>query len=201
MQYYNLELKTDLCSLNTWRVMKIIWMNSKDYDFQIYEEMSFVIVDSKHLTNIWIKKLASKLKRLYIVTTNKNHPAFWVKEKFNNIEIFYYEQKIDFVDMMYKLKNTYKIDNITIQSWWTLNYELLQNNLIDKLSIVIAPILIWWKDTSSLVWWKPITSLDEINKLKVLKLTWIEKLKYSYLHLKYDVLEKTEVDDWFYVSN
>jgi len=201
MQYYKLEQETDICSLNTGRVIKTIWMNNEDYDFQIYEEMSFVIIDSKHLTDIWVKNLASKLKKLFIITTNKNHPAFLVQKELKNIEILFYENKIDFKDMMEKLKNKYKIEKITIQSWWTLNKILFENNLIHKISIVVAPVIIWWKYTPTLVDWEAITSLDEINKLKVLKLTWIDKLENSYLYLKYDVEEETEISDWFEVPN
>jgi len=201
MQYYELEQNTDLHSLNTWRVMKKIWINNKNTKISIYSEVSFIIIDSKHLNKIWVKNLASRLKKLYIVTTNKNHPAFLLQKDFENIEILFYENKIDFTDMMQKLKQNYKIDKITIQSWWTLNSILFRENLIQKISIVIAPVIIWWKDTPTLVDWESITSIEEIEKLKVLKLKNLEKLKHSYLHLEYDVLEKTEIDDGFEVPN
>lgn len=201
MQYYKLEQETDLHSLNSGRVMAKIWINDKDYNFEIYSEMSFIIIDNSHLNKIWVEKMASKLKKLYIVTKNKNHPAFELKQKFENIEILFYENEIDFVDMMEKLKNVYNIENITIQTWWTLNSIFFRNNLIHKISIVIAPVITGWKDTISLVDWESITSIDELNKLKVLKLNKVEKLENSYLHLEYDVLEKTEVEEWFNVPN
>ena len=153
-QYYELEQQTDLHSLNTWRNMKIIWANRKDFVLNVYSEVSFIIIDSSHLSETWVLNLAKWLKKLYLVTTNPNHPVFKIKENFKNIEIIFYKDSIDFVDLMNKLKNIYKIKNITIQSGWTLNYELLQNNLIDKISIVIAPVLIWWKDTPTLIDWK-----------------------------------------------
>ena len=201
MQYYKLEQETDLHSLNTGRVMAKIWMNDKNYNFEIYPEVSFIIVDNSHLNEIWVEKMASKLKKLYIVTKNKNHPAFKIKQKFDNIEILFYEDEIDFIDMMRNLKSLYSIDKITIQSWWTMNSIFFRNNLIHKISIVIAPVIIWWKDTTSLVDWESLTSVDELYKLKVLNLKRVENLWNSYLHLEYDVLRNTEIESWFIVPN
>jgi len=201
MQYYELEQNTDLHSLNTGKVMKTIWINDEKSNFSIYWEVSFIIIDSKHLTEVWVNKLASNLKKLYIITTNKNHPVFEIKRDFQNIEILFYEEKINFKDMMNKLEKVYKIKNITLQSGWTLNSELFKNNLINKLSIVIAPVIIGGKDTPTLVDWKSITKIEELHKLKVLKLNKINKLKNSYIHLEYDVLDKIEINKWFDVPN
>lgn len=200
-QYFELEMKTDLHSLNTWKTMKKIWVNREDFILNIYSEVSFIIIDSSHLNEIWLINLAKWLKKLYLVTNNPSHPAFKVKDNFKNIEIIFYKDSVDFVDLMSKLKNDYKIENITIQSWWTLNKELLKNNLIDKVSIVIAPVLIWWKDTPTLVDWESITNISQLNELKVLKLTNITKLNHSYLHLQYDILKETKINEWFEVRN
>ena len=42
-------------------------------------------------------------KFLYLVTTNKNHPAFKLKDKLP-IEIIYYENKVDLADLLRKMK-------------------------------------------------------------------------------------------------
>lgn len=200
-QYYDLEMETDLHSLNSWRAMKSIWINREDFILNVYSEVSFIIIDSSHLNEIWVSNLAKWLKKLYLLTTNLNHPVFEVQKNFKNIEIFFYKDRVDFVDLMNKLKNVYKIENITIQSGWTLNYELLQNNLIDKISLVVAPVLIWWKDTPTLIDWKSIKNISELSKLKALKLTKVNQLKNSYLHLQYDVIKETKILDWFDVPN
>ncbi len=112
-QYYDLELKTDLHSLNTWFVMKKIWVNKPNFKLNIYEKVSFIIIDSKHLDLNWVENLANSLKKLYIVTTNQKHPAFDLQKTYENIVIICYEGKIDFTNLMEKLKNTYSINEIT----------------------------------------------------------------------------------------
>jgi len=201
MQYYKLEQETDLYSLNSWKVMKKIWMNDENYNFEIYSEVSFIIIDSKHLNKIAVEKMASKLKKLFIITTNKNHIAFSLQKKYKNLEILYYEEKIDFKNMMEKLYKKYNIENITIQSWWSLNSVFFENNLIDKISVVIAPVVIWWKDTPTLVDGKSIEKMEDLNKLKVLKLRKINQLENGYIHLEYDVEEKTEIVEGIDVPN
>ncbi|MFK7780549.1 MAG: dihydrofolate reductase family protein [Candidatus Gracilibacteria bacterium] len=200
-QYYELEQKTDLHSLNTGRVMKKIGINRKDFKFNIYSEMNFIIVDNKHLNKIGIEKLAKSLKKVYFITKNKNHLSFELQKDYKNIEILYYENEIDFIDMMDKLKNFYNIDKITIQSGGTLNAELLKNNLIDKISIVIAPVLIGGKDTPSLVDGESIHNIEELNKLKVLKFKKVAQLENGYLHLEYDVMKNIEINSGFDVPN
>ncbi len=185
-QYYALEQETDLVSLNTGFVMKKIWINEKkifDLDF-----MTFVIVDNNHLEKKWVENLCVWLKKLFIITKNKNHPAFESKNK--NLEIIYYENEVDFVDLFKKLKEKYKIEKLTIQSWWTLNSVLLRKNLIDKISIVIAPILVWWKNTPSFISGKDILEEKDLQNIKKLELLKVEKLKKSFLHLEYKVLWK-----------
>lgn len=185
-QYYEEEQKTDIFSLCSWKVMQKIWMNNED----LYLEktiVSFIIIDSEpHLTKTWIKNLIQKSKKLFLVTSNKNHPAFL--EKWNdNLEIILYEWQIDFNDLFSMLKEKYNIENVTIQTWWTLNSIFLRNNLIYNLSIIVAPILIGWKDTPSLIDWESFINKDELLWIRTLKLESINQLNNSYIYLKYKV--------------
>ena len=51
-------------------------------------ECSFIIVDNKpHLNEKGVEYLSKWVKKLFLVTTNKDHPAFLIKDKFPNIEI------------------------------------------------------------------------------------------------------------------
>ena len=131
-------------------------------------------------------------KTLFIITTNKNHPAFLRKE--DNLIIIYYEKEIDFEDLFIKLKQDYKIDNLTIQTGGTLNSVFLKKKLIDKISIVIAPALIGGKETSSLIDGNSLSLVDELTDVKALKLVEINKLNDSYIHLKYDVINNTVIE-------
>ena len=83
--------------------------------------VSFIVIDNQpHLNDIGFDYFIRMSKNFYLVTTNKNHPAFQ-RSKESNLHINYYEEHIDFVDLFEKLKTVYKIDEMTIQTGGTLN--------------------------------------------------------------------------------
>ncbi len=192
-QYYDIEKTTDFHSLNSGRVMEKVGANKPQKNL-IKLPVSFLIIDNEpHLNKTGVDNFLKKSKKLYIITTNKNHPAFKRKDA-DNLQIIYYKNKIDFVDLFRKLKQDYGIDRVTIQTGGTLNSIFLRNKLIDKISIVVAPTLIGGKDTSSLIDGKSLTSVKELSLIKALKLTEVKKLNDSYLHLKYDIINNTKID-------
>ena len=93
---------------------------------------------------------------------------------------------IQFCDM---LSEKYNVDHLTIQSGGNLNGLFLRENLIDYVNIVIAPLLVGGKETSTLIDGEAITSPSELNKLKALKLLECNQLKNSYIQLKYKVIK------------
>lgn len=189
-QYYEIEQTTDLYSLNSGRVLAKVGANKPQKNI-VKLPVTFLIIDNKpHLNKSGVNNFLRKSRRLYIITTNKNHPAFQRKDE-DNLEIIYYNKEIDFVDLFRKLKNDYGLKKVTIQTGGTLNSILLRKKLIDKVSIVVAPALIGGKETSSLIDGKSLSSVNELTKIKALKLTAVKKLKGSYLHLKYDVINDT----------
>ena len=184
-QYYDLEKKTDFHSLNTGRVMAKIGCNVKKDPIKC--PASFIIIDNKpHLTKKGVKYMTKWGKKLYIVTTNKKHPAFSLRDV-ENIEIIYYP-KLVLSKMLEDLKEKYNIKRITIQSGGTMNSAFLREGLIDKISIVIAPALIGGKDTSTLIDGESLKSKNELKNIKALKLVKCKVLKNSYIHLFYNVL-------------
>jgi len=194
-QYYEIEQTTDLHSLNSARVL------TKSHNWKSINEpqnfkktiVSFILIDRKpHLTTQWVKNLLQKSKTLYIVTNNQNHPAFALQNE-ENLKIIFYEKNIDFNDLFQKFKQNYGIEKITIQTWGTLNAIFLRKNLIDKLSVVIVPVLTGGKNTSTLIDGESLHSIKELSKIKTLKLTETKQLKNSYLHLKYDINPKTKI--------
>jgi len=192
-QYYEIEQTTDLYSLNSGRVQAKVGANKPQKNI-IKLPVSFLIIDNQpHLNEIGVDNFIKKSKKLFIITTNKNHPAFDRQTK-DNLEIIYYENEIDFVDLFRKLKEDFKIDNLTIQTGATLNSIFLRLKMIDKISIVVAPALIGGKETPSLIDGKSLSSVDELKDVKALKLVDVKKLNDSYLHLKYDVINETILD-------
>ena len=90
---------------------------------------------------------------------------------------------------MKDLKKDYGVEKITIQSGGTLNGEFLRNNLIDYVNVVIAPLLVGGANTNTLIDGKAIKEVEELNKLKALKLIECNILEDSYINLKYEVIK------------
>ena len=186
-QYYEIESNTDYFSLNTGKVMAKIGVNDrKEYHDKI-DVVTFVIIDNKpHLNENGIDYLCHWVGKVLLVTTNKNHIAYSLQEKYDNLEILYYET-LDLKQLLEDLYSKYNAERLTIQSGGTLNGMFVRNKLIDFVNIVIAPILVGGKDVATLVDGESITDESELNKLMPLELLECNKLEDSYIQLKYKV--------------
>jgi 2,5-diamino-6-(ribosylamino)-4(3H)-pyrimidinone 5'-phosphate reductase len=184
-QYYDLEKQTDYYSFNTGRVMaKVGWNDEKEKVIQI--DVIFVIVDNKpHLTERGLKNLLRFVKKLYVVTTNSEHPAVTVKN--DRLEVIRYENKVDLTDLFGKLKS-YGAERVTIQSGGEMNADLMRSGLIDFVSLVVAPVMVGGRDTSSLLDGESLKTDDDLRLLRPLELTGVDTLDGSYLHLRYKVI-------------
>lgn len=191
-QYYDLEQTTDLVSFNTGRVMAKVGINQRKLA-QKKIPVSFVLVDNKpHLKKSGLRFLASWLQHVYLVTTNTHHPAFSVQKEVENITVIYVK-KIDLQRVFTQLKTRYGIKTMTIQSGGRMNTLLLRAGLINTISLVIAPIVIGGGTTPSLFDGEAIHMPKELQKLKALKLLSVKKLKHSYVHVTYRVIQKTVI--------
>lgn len=193
-QYYDIEKTTDPFSFNTGRVMAKIGVNTRTKK-PIKMGCSFIILDNQpHLDEKGVEYLAKWVKVLYLVTNNKEHPAFKLKSKFNNIVIIYYEETVDLYDLLCKMKSEYGAEKITIQSGGTINSSWIREDLIDHVSIVVAPCLIGGKNTQSLISGESLHNEEDLKKIKALKLIKCETLESSYIHLAYDIIQETNID-------
>ena len=183
-QYYDLEQQTDLCSFNSGRVMaKVGWNDKKDNIQKI--PVDFVIVDNKpHLTQLGVTNLLARTKKLYLVTTNKEHPALQVSDP--NLEVIAYKDTVDFDDLFTKLAES-GIDKVTVQSGGELNAILIRSGLIDYVSLVFAPILVGGEDTTTLIDGKSLETSEDLKMLKTMTLLEAKPLENSFLHLRYKV--------------
>ena len=186
-QYYELESKTDLFSLNTGRVMAKIGVNDKiEYPNKI--DVTFIIIDNKpHLNEKGIDYLCHWVNKLILVTTNKEHIAVNLKEKYNNLDILFYEN-LNLKQMLEDIYSKYNANRLTIQSGGNLNGLFVREKLIDYVDIVIAPIIIGGSDVSTLVDGESIKDKNELSKLMPLELLECNKLNNSYIELKYKVI-------------
>ena len=185
-QYYEIEATTDYFSLNTGRVMAKIGVNDRK-ECHNKVEVKFVIIDNKpHLNENGIDYICNWVESLILVTTNKNHIAYSLTDKYENLDILYYEE-LDLTRLLEDLSSKYNAERLTIQSGGNLNGLFLRNNLIDYVNIVIAPLLVGGKDVSTLIDGEAISYSEELNKLKALELLECKQLDNSYIQLKYKV--------------
>lgn len=182
-QYYEIEQTTDLWSLNSGRVQAKMGVNTKKMPKKT--PVSFVIIDNKHLNEHGIKYFCALSKKFVLITSNEKHPAFNIEEE--NLHIIC-QKELSLKDALIKLKSEYGCERITIQTGGTLNGLFLREKLFDYVDIVVAPVLIGGKDTSTLIDGTSLVSQKELSNLGVLKLHECLILEDSYLRLRYKVI-------------
>ena len=182
-QYYEIEQTTDLWALNSGRVQEKMGVNTKKMPNKT--PVSFVVIDNNHLTKHGIRYFCALSKEFVLITSNTSHPAFQVDK--DNLHIIC-QSELSLTDALAKLKSEYGCQRITIQSGGTLNGMFLREKLFDYVDIVVAPVLIGGKDTSTLIDGKSLLSENELSQLGVLKLQKCTVLEDSYLRLSYKVI-------------
>lgn len=182
-QYYEIEQTTDLWSFNTGRVQAKLRVNEKSFPEKTI--VSFVLLDNSHLTEHGIKYLCALSKEFVLITSNKNHPAFNVSE--DNLHIIL-QEKTDLKSALIDLREKYGCERLTIQSGGTVNGMFLREKLFDYVDIVVAPVLIGGKDTSTLIDGKSLLNQEELDSLGVLKLEECTVLEDSYIRIRYKVI-------------
>ncbi len=182
-QYYEIEQTTDLWSLNTGRVQAKLGVNEKEMPPKT--PVSFVLVDNYHLNEHGVRFFCELSKQFVLITTNPDHPAFRVKA--DNLGIILQEKQC-LEEALVRLKEEYGCDRITIQSGGTVNGLFLREKLFDFVDIVVAPVLVGGKNTSTLIDGESITTREELGKLGILKLIDCEQLEDSYVRLRYEVI-------------
>ena len=145
-QYYEIEQTTDLWSFNTGRVQAKMGVNTKETPAKT--PVSFVLLDNHHLNEQGIQYFCAKSKQFVLITTNRTHPAFNVKEE--NLHIIF-QEKLSLVAALTILKEQFGCEKLTIQSGGTVNGLFLREKLFDYVDIVMAPALIGGKDTATLI--------------------------------------------------
>lgn len=182
-QYYEIEQTTDLWALNSGRVQAKLGVNTKEPPNKT--SVSFVVIDNHHLNEHGIRYFCALSKQFVLITTNANHPAFHIEE--DNFHIIYQEE-LSLRDALMRLRAEYGCERITVQTGGTLNGLFLREKLFDHVDIVVAPVLIGGKDTSTLIDGESLLSQGELSKLGVLKLQECVVLENSYLRLRYEVI-------------
>ena len=187
-QYYEIEQTTDLWSFNTGRVQAKMGVNKKAMPPK--GPVSFVILDNHHLVENGVRYFCALSRKFVLITSNRDHPAFGVKEE--NLHILY-QEKTDLRKALEILKSEFGCERLTIQSGGTVNSLFLREKLIDFVDVVVAPVLIGGKNTSTLVDGESLRTQEDLKKLGIMKLESSEVLEDSYLRLRYKVVRDVKI--------
>lgn len=182
-QYYEIEQTTDLWSFNTGRVQEK--MGANEMAMPEKTPVSFVVLDNRHLNESGVRYFCALSKEFVLVTTNASHPAYKVEA--DNLHIIH-QRKLCLAEVLAMLKNEFGCDRITIQSGGTLNAMFLREKLFDYIDIVVAPVLIGGRETSTLIDGDSLRTENELDKLGALELVDCTALKDSYIRLRYKVI-------------
>ena len=194
-QYYRYEWAIAANSLNTGRVMAKIGINSRREKPKKDERLTFFIVDRKpHLNQNGVEYLAQWVGKLFIVTNNPGHPAIDLSSRYKNIQVIYYKEKVDFPDLFVRVRQEYGVEHLVIESGGTLNSVLVRQGLIDHVCIIVAPLLVGGRATSTLMDGYSLRMEEELINLKALRLVKCSVLEHSYLRLEYDVINETAIE-------
>lgn len=182
-QYYDIEQTTDLWSLNSGRVQAKIGVNEKQEPAKT--PVSFVLIDNNHLTEQGIRYFCALSKTFVLTTTNPHHPAFSVQA--DNLHIIL-QDSLDLIDMLAKLRQVHGCERLTVQTGGMLNGLFLREKLFDYVDIVVAPLLVGGRDTTTLIDGESLKSVNQLSGLGVLCLEDIQMLDNSYIRLRYKVI-------------
>ncbi len=182
-QYYEIEQTTDLWSFNTGRVQAKMGVNTAETPAKT--PVSFVLLDNSRLTERGVRYFCARSKLFVLITTNGDHPAFGVRE--DNLRVILQED-LRLAEALAALKRDFGCERLTVQSGGTVNALFLREKLLDFVDIVVAPVLIGGKDTSTLIDGRSLRSGDGLDKLGVLRLEEAAALRDSYVRLRYRVI-------------
>lgn len=183
-QYYDIELTTELWSLNSGRVQEKMGVNVKPMPNKT--PVSFVLIDNNHLQEHGCRYFCHKSDKFVLITSNRNHPGFAVEKEVDNFDIIY-QRELNLnsaMEILYGLG----CKKITLQTGGTLNSIFLREGLLDYIDIVVAPILVGGGNVPTIIDGDSITNLSQLNT-GVLKLESCDKLKSSYIRLRYKVIK------------
>jgi len=160
-QYYDIEQMTDLWSLNSGRVQVKMGVNKKDMPAKT--PVSFVLIDDYHLTEHGVRYFCDNLHIIY-------------------------QSELELHALLKQLREKFGCERITVQTGGTLNGLFLHEKLFAYVDIVVAPVLVGGRDTSTLIDGGSLTTAGELSQLGVLKLEDIQQLEGSYIRLRYKVI-------------
>lgn len=179
-QYYEIAETTDLWLLISGEDRAKNGVNTKDLPEK--SSVSFAMIDDKCLTEQGIRYFCALSKEFVLITSNPEHPAYNFEE--GNLHIIF-QDKPDLCETLAKLRSECGCRKITVRNDGGVSEILMREKLFDCVNIVIDPVMIGGRETSTLIDGTALISKKDIKTLGKLELQGYGVLKNSYLELRY----------------
>lgn len=127
-----------------------------------------IVVDSKLRTPIdsYIVKNAKKLNTIIATISNDSvRKNEFINKGVKVIQVNSKDNRVDLNKLMKKLGEL-KIDGILLEGGAELNYSALESNIVDKVYMYIAPMILGGKEAKTSVTGAGVISLNQAYKLK-----------------------------------
>lgn len=184
-QYYQLERNTDIWSFNSGRVLDKIGINKYPYTGEQLP-VRYTVWDTQYLTPLGVSNLCRKGTEV-VVFSSVYKEAIKQCEYTNNNFTYITLSSFDLPLVFGMLYDYFKCGQLTIQTGGSLNSILFKERLIDRLHLVVAPLLVGGVDTPSILTRPSLISNYDLQDLITLELSECNQLSHSYLSLIYDV--------------
>lgn len=181
-QFVDIKQTVDSWLFTTAKTLLSFNVNHLNYTPERTEASVAIIDNHQRLTRHGRQILSNYYRNIVIFTEHPDYP-----EDTGNVTVIY-QKKFDLATMLQTLKNNFAISNITIEAGGKINAELFKMDLIDRISIVMAPLIVGGQNTPSIADGESITDLADINTLTQLKLESIHQLENSFLQMNYSVI-------------
>lgn len=180
-QYYDIEKETDTWTAISGKTMhKVIQQNNNS--IKMPAGQNYVIYDTTNLTPADLLAMLKNDANIYIMTRLKNHPAYSLIDRYPNLNVMCHDSKNPTASLTW-LKENCGCQAITLQGGGALNASFLMHDLVDKVKIVVAPILIGGDHTPGLI---SSRYTDGMSIIQPFKLSHVRMLKESYIELNYE---------------
>lgn len=185
-QYYDIERTMDEWSVISGRIAAKLGANNGTY-FKEFVPVSFIVIDSSHLTPEGRQHIADNCERVVFVMPSEVMVHCAKHCASDNMD-FILQNPLDLKSVLNYIEYMYCAKRVTVQTGGTLNRLFLQQGAIDAVDIVIAPMLIGGKTTASMVDGDDRYTKEGLSDITKLMLQEVKQLKFGYVRMRYTVV-------------
>ncbi|MDO5851887.1 MAG: 2,5-diamino-6-(ribosylamino)-4(3H)-pyrimidinone 5'-phosphate reductase [Methanobacteriaceae archaeon] len=110
-----------------------------------------IIIDSNLKTPLNAKAVNDEAKTIIVTTKKASQETIKKHEQNPNVNIVICGDKQVNLKLLFEILYSMKINSILVEGGSTINYSLFKENLVDKLTVCIAPMILGGRKSNTLV--------------------------------------------------